>query len=313
MAIKHKKQSAIPDGPDEGLIQPGDWNDDHIIDAGGALMVAAASDPAPPAAGNLLLYSYSLASRILPKIIGPSGIDTSLQVAMHGNSVFLVAPASGTSAPTVVGGILTTAATMSLQFTAASSNRWSSTARKRFQTSTTAGNATGMRTAYTQWFRGSAAGFGGFFFRAQFGAQINLNGGQKFIGLCSSTGALAGDPSALTNMIGCGYDAGDASTGNWFLMRNDGSGVATKVDLGTGMARGTTEGFELIIFNAPNSADFNVRVTNLNTGAVVLDAVYNTDVPAANTGLAMKCEVRNGAVAAADNIECAKLYIESDY
>lgn len=38
-----------------------------------------------------------------------------------------------------------------------------------------------------------------------------------------------------------------------------------------------------------------------------------TDVPAVNTGLAFKCEVRNGSVAAADNIECAKVYIESDY
>lgn len=143
--------------------------------------------------------------------------------------------------------------------------------------------------------------------------NINLNGGQKFIGLCASTGALAGDPSALVNMCGCGYDAADANTGNWFFMRNDGTGVATKVDLGSNAARNTTHGFDLLMFIAPNGTDLFVRIQNLHTGTVVLDTSYNTDLPAVNTGMAFKCDVRNGAVAAADNIECAKVYIETDF
>lgn len=268
--------------------------------------------PAAPAAG-LKLYASSFGGRVLPVIMGPSGLDTSLQVGLHGNAVVLIAPASGTSAPTIHGGTLTTAATMSLQFTAGSTNRWSATPRKRFQTSTTAGNASGMRTAYTQWFRGSAAGFGGFWFRAQLGAQINLNGGQKFVGLCASTGALAGEPSALVNMCGMGYDAADSSAGNWQFMRNDGSGTATKVDLGTDAARGTTQGWDLQMFLAPNGAELFVRIVNLNTGVVVLNTSYTTDLPATNTGMAFKAEVRNGAVAAADNLEVAKVYIEADY
>lgn len=280
----------------------------------GNLRLAATTDPAAPAAGGLLLYARLIAGRILPKIVGPAGIDTILQVGLSGNSVFMVAPASGTSAPTAWGGTLTTAATMSLQQTIASANPWLATSRKRFQTSATAGNATGMRTAYRQWFRANAAGFGGFFFRAQLGMNINLNGGQKFVGLCASTGALDGEPSALVNMIGMGYDSTDASTGNWFLMRNDGAGTATKVDLGTDAARNTTHGYDLIIFCPPGAAtEIFVRIINIQTAAVVLDTSYTTDLPAVNTGLAFKAEVRNGAVAAADNLEVAKVYIESDY
>ena len=67
------------------------------------------------------------------------------------------------------------------------------------------------------------------------------------------------------------------------------------------------------MFVKPNSAELFVRIVNLQTGAVVLDTSYTTDVPAVNTALSFKCEVRNGAVAAADNIEIAKAYIESDY
>lgn len=279
----------------------------------GNLRLDATTDPAVPAAGGLLLYAQNFAGRLLPKIMGPLGIDTALQAGLHGNSVILISPTSGTTAPSIIGGTLTTAATMSLQYTAGSTNRWTSTQRKRFQTSTTAGNASGMRLAYVHLHRGSAAGFGGFFSRVQYGAQINLNGGQKFVGLCASTGALAGEPSALVNMCGVGYDAADASTGNWQFMRNDASGTATKVDLGTSAARGTTEGWDLVMFMAPGGSTLFVRIVNLNTGALVLDTSYTTDIPAVNTGMAFKAEVRNGAVAAADNLEVAKAYIETDY
>lgn len=284
---------------------------------GGNLKLVSTTDPTAPT-GGLLMYSKSIAGRHLPKIIGPSGIDTVLQVGLHGNAVFMVAPASGTTAPTAWGGTLTTAATMSVQQTIASANPWLATWRKRFATSTTAGNLSGMRTAYTQWFRGNAAGFGGFFFRAQLGHNINLNGSQLFVGLCASTGALAataGSVAALVNMIGMGYDTTDANTGNWFFYRNDGSGTATKVDLGaTNAARSNvSHGYDLIMYSPPNGSDLYVRIVNLHNNAVVLDTSYNTDLPAVNTGMAFKAEVNNGAVAAAANLEVAKVYIETDY
>lgn len=279
---------------------------------GGNLKLMTTTDPAAPT-GGIALYAANFAGRLLPKIIGPAGIDTALQAGLHGNSVILISPTSGTAAPSIIGGTLSTAATMSLQFTAGSTNRWSSTQRKRFQTSTTAGNASGMRLAYAHVHRGNAAGFGGFFFRAQLGCQINLTGGQKFVGLAASTGALAGEPSALLNMCGMGYDAVDSSAGNWQFMRNDGAGAAVKVDLGADAARGTTQGWDLIMFMRPNSNELFVRIVNLNTNALVLDTSYTTDVPAANAGMNFKAEVRNGAVAAADNLEVSKVYIETDY
>lgn len=290
----------------------------ELIDGLGAgrFKLVSVADPAAPS-GGIILYSKLIAGRHLPKIIGPSGIDTVLQVGLHGNAVFLVAPASGTTAPTVLGGTLTTAATMSLQQTIASANPWQATARKRFATTATAGNLSGMRTAYTQWYRGNAAGFGGFFFRAQFGQNINLNGAQAFVGLCASTGALAaaaGSVAALLNMCGVGYDTTDASTGNWQFYRNDGSGTATKVDLGaTNAARNTTHGYDLVMFVAPNGSDLFVRIVNLHSGVTVLDTSYNTDLPAVNTGMAFKAEINNGAVASATNLEVAKVYIETDY
>lgn len=278
----------------------------------GVLRLATAAAPPAPATGGLNLYAESRAGRPWAMMRGPAHLSAALQAQLGGPFVFWLEPTSGTSAPTVFGGTLTTAATLSFQFTAGSTNKWTSTPRKRFQTSTTAGNTSGMRTSYTQWFSGSAAGYGGFFFRAQLGMNINLNGGQKFVGLCASTAALGGEPSALVNMCGMGYDSTDASTGNWFFMRNDGTGTATKVDLGTNAARNTTDGYDLMMYMAPGGSELFVRIVNINSGVVVLDTSYTTDLPAANTGLAFKAEVRNGAQAAADNLEVAGVYIEVD-
>jgi hypothetical protein len=278
---------------------------------GGQLRLPAIATPAAPAAGGVKLFGRAVAGRTMPAFIGPSGLDTRLQPILSNNSLFYISPTSGTAAPNVIGGTLTTAATMSLQQTFASSNRWLGTSRKRFQTSTTAGNATGMRTAYRQWYRGGAAGFGGFYFQAQFGSSINLNGAQFFIGLADNTNALAGDPSTsfALNMCGMGYDAAD--TGNWQFFRNDGSGSPVKVDLGE--ARGVNIGYDLTMFLAQGGSELFVRIVNLNTDAVILDTSYTTDIPAVNTGMCFHADIRNGAVAAAANIEVAKVYIEADY
>ncbi|WP_397604959.1 hypothetical protein [Sphingorhabdus sp.] len=279
--------------------------------------LTSVADPVAPV-GGITHYSKLVAGRHLPKIIGPSGIDTIMQVGLHGNSVCMIAPASGTTAPTIWGGTLTTAATMSLQQTFASANPWQATARKRFASAATAGSTTGMRLAYAQWFRGSAAGFGGFWFRTQFGHQLNVTGAQMFVGLCASTAILntaAGSAGALLNCIGVGYDTTDANTGNFFLMRNDGSGTCTKVDLGTNAARSnTTHGYDMFIFCPPGAAtEIFVRIVNIHSNVTVLDTSYTTDLPATNTGMAFKGEINNGAVASSVAIEFAKVYIESDY
>lgn len=282
----------------------------------GNLKLVSTTDPLPPSSA-IVLYSKSIAGRHLPKFVGPSGIDTIFQVGFSGNSIFLVSPASGTTAPSVIGGTLTTATTMSAQQTIASANPWQATWRKRFQSAATAASVTGMRTAYVQWFRGNAAGFGGFWFRAQLGQNLNVTGAQCFVGLCASTAALgtaAASVSALLNSIGMGYDTTDLNTGNWFLIRNDGTGVATKVDLGVDAARNTTHGYDLIIYCPIGAAtEIFVRVVNIHTNVVVLETSYTTDIPAVNTGMAFKAEINNGAVASAVNLEISKVYIETDY
>jgi hypothetical protein len=267
------------------------------------------------------LFRMPLANRQFPAFEGKGGQDTAVQSALHGNAIFFVTPAAGTAAPVPIGGTLTTATTMSMP-ALATTNLYTSIQRKRWQTAAAASSVTGMRTAYTQWWRGNGLGRGGFFWRSRFGQHLNIAGSAAFHGLCGSTAAIpaaAGGVAALINSFGVGYDTTDASTGNWFLYRNDGTGNATKLDLGANAARSlVTDGFELIFFCLPhdgiNPQSIWCEVIRLSDGLQVLPPTeFTTDLPSNTAFMAMKSECTTGAGLVATGIECAQMYIESDF
>jgi hypothetical protein len=276
------------------------------------IQINVGSTPSTPGAGIVELFGTNKAGFLLPAFISSSGQNSPLQPGIYNNKVRMYYPTTGTTGTGALGTAWTSSSTVSHP-TPASTDKWTQIYRTRWQSSTTAGTATGVRETQNSIWRGNAAGLGGFYFFARFGQQINLNGGQMFVGL-KATAALAGDPSALTNMIGMGYDAADSSSGNWQFMRNDGSGTATKVDLGANGPRNTTHFYDLHIYCAPSDSKITVRIVNEFTGNVLLDNVeYTTDLPTSTTFMAMHAVCRNGAVASAVNVEVSCLYCLSDF
>lgn len=272
---------------------------------GGQLRLDNVTTPTAPASGGIKIYSKNIAGNSIPYVKTPDGVETAVQPSLFmGKMPVWVGFASGTTAPVTMGGTIATAATMGTA-NPASTNEWTKYQRKTYTTSTTAGNQSGLRQSYTQF----SSATGGFFAHFKFGQTIALNGEQKFIGMCASTAALGGDASALTNIIGMGIDAADVN-GNWYLMYNDGTGTATRVDLGANAVRNTTDGYELNIYVGPGSSTYYVYIKNLATGADVYNGSLTTDVPASSTLLAWKAECRNGAVAAATNLHMAATYIQ---
>ena len=281
------------------------------LDAGlGIPIPEAGSTPATPASGIIKLFARERAGRMLLSFIGPSGLDSSLQPGLWGNRVAMVGPGRTTAINTFMCSVQT--ATTISHPAPGTGSLAESIYRTRFQTSTTAGNASGFRTDQIALRGNGTTARGGFFYSCRFcSGSISLAGGQVFIGLRASNAALSTEPSAITNMLGVGKDIGDT---NWQFMRNDGSGTATKVDLGVAIANNQT--FDVRIFCAPGGSDVFVLVEQIaNTGVAtpLLDASYNTDIPTATSILSMQVQVRNGATAAANNIEHARSYIESDF
>lgn len=268
--------------------------------------------PSVPAAGFLAKYARNIAGRLVPEFLAPVGAAFTAQAGVFDRNVALLKPASGTTAGNGFGAVWTAGGTVSHP-ALATTNMQAQMRRMQFASLATAGAGSGLRTATPMCWRGNAARQGGFFFHARFAQNLNVNGASAFIGLAALTTALAGNPSAQLNMIGMGYDAADSSAGNWQMMRNDGSGTATRVDLGANAARNTTDVYDLYMWCAPNGADITVKVVNVSTGVIVLaNTVYATDLIVNTTFLTAHLEQYNGAVASAVNMVVSSFYLESD-
>lgn len=261
--------------------------------------------PAAPGAGFLDVYSRSRAGRMLLEQIGPSGIDTSLQPALFGNNVVMWLPGTGTTASIAFGQSWTVAATQAHP-TITTTNMLTSMKRATYTTSTTSGNAAGVRASRVGFWRGNASGLGGFFFFARVGVVTFQSAMEIWCGLSAATGLLAGAPSAQNNTVCLGKDTGDT---NWQLIFRDGS-TATKVDLGLAVA--ANQVLDVMFFAPPNGSNITARVRRLDVDTVLADnTVHTANLPTSASLLVPHAECRTNTTSAVA-IALNRIYIESD-
>lgn len=221
---------------------------------------------------------------------------------------FKITPGTGTT-PVADGGPATFSTTISHPNPSGTTFQ---TRNQRFISTTTAassqsGGCFGPRIPYLV---SSTSGVGGLRFEALITQTTNVTGHQAFFGICESNATLGGDASALLNMVGIGYDAADANSGNWYLMNNDGSGTATRTDLGSSFARNTTDVLRLIIWWSPGSIDPNYYVENMATPATSYGTI-SSNRPASGTFLTWKAQIRTGATTTASVTGVYSITIDS--
>lgn len=276
------------------------------------MMKAVTNEPATPSAGNLTIYTKDIGGRILPKWKGPSGLDTPFQPALFLNAVGMISPQTGTTI-TQWGMPNTTVGTASTP-TQASTNMHTSLKRITVTSATTANSASELRSAQFMAWRGNAAGLGGFFMTTRFAVNSTTTNQRLFIGMLGSTAAISTSqsPSSLTNCAGVGWDSADT---NLQFMSNDGSGTATKVDLGSNFpANNTTAVYELVMFAPPNGSTISYRVTRLDTGNETTGTVSaSADLPVNTQFLSPHEYMNNGGTAAAVVLDVMRVYVETDY
>lgn len=277
------------------------------LNGAGAAQLAPISTPSAHAT-DLQLFARLRAGRVVPVAIAPSGVDYALQPALNQNSICMWLPENSTTIRTW-GMPATNTGTVSTP-TLASTNLRTAMRRATVQSATTVGASSGTRSSGTLVWRGNAAGLGGFEFAARVSSSTTVSTQRIFVGLCSTTGAIGNvNPSTLTNIIGLGYDTGDA---NYQIMHNDGAGTATKINLGVDFpARTNDTVFDVVFFAKPNDTDVHYRVLNMATGAVATGTI-NTDLPASTQFLSCQLWANNELTAAAVNIEFNRVYLESD-
>jgi len=271
--IKHAFASGKSDGVDATLVQPSNWNAEHVVDQY-LDYPAVTAIPAAPTTG-LRTFARSRAGRILPHVIGPSGVDVALQPAMFGNTVYMWLPGTGTTLAINFGTSFTarnsgTAAAQS-HSTKASTNAMTSLSRASFGTGTTATGTSGIQSAATVAWRGNAANLGGFFFFARFGVETHEAAMRYMIGLSANNATLAADPSTLANSIMLVKDSADT---NWFIASRNGT-TLTKTATGLAVTAGPI--LDFMLFCKPNDTKITARLVNAVDGTVYVD---NVDITA---------------------------------
>jgi hypothetical protein len=144
--------------------------------------------------------------------------------------------------------------------------------------------------------RGSAQQFwsitGGFRYVCDFNISDTAFSGtcQNFFGLGAYNtdlnygGSSTLSVSSLTNIIGIGSDSSDA---NLQVIYNDGTGTASKIDLGSSFPSNRTSGsasttvYSIQLYNEPGSTSVLYEVINQETGAVA-QGTLTSDLPASS-------------------------------
>lgn len=281
------------------------------------LVMPATTNPSAPSNG-LLWYARKIGGRVLPKWIGPSGVDVPVQPALFSNNILMYTPTSGT---TVTGGFGTlwakggSSGTVDTP-TVSSTSITSQIKRTRHRNAGTTTNqamgiistASGMPMVW----RGNAAGLGGFFFFARFivteypAASIRI-----FAGLTAGTAEVVTSDTVANNTAGFWHDTSDNASTCAFVTR-DGS-TTNKVTFTCSLA--AMQGFDVYIFAKPNDSTIYYRVDDINAGTTLVDSSTGTNLPGSTTFLGPQVEISNGTANTTVNttgIGVNRIYIESD-
>lgn len=286
----------------------------------GITLKTITNEPAAPSSGNIHIYAKSIAGRVLPKWVGPTGVDSAMQAFIATNKVAWWNPSGNSNiVPAVVGLPAFTEVGTRTARNVATTNLFTRMKRIGYVSNTPSGSLSSQRVAVAQYSLGDGFGLGGFTYIIRFGISdaAAVSGARTFVGMSSNVAAPTNvEPSTLTNTIGIGHGAADTNMKIYY----GGSVVQTPIDLGVNFPSDTRniDMYELILFASPNSNNsIGYRVLRLNTGHIaegILTATTpGTQLPSSNTLLAHRSWRSNNTTTLAVGLDIASLYIETDY
>lgn len=288
----------------------------------GITMKAITTEPSAPSAGNGIIYMKSIAGRIMPKFVGPSGIDFPIQPLIAQDKVGLWnPPGNATTLPGVFGFTAPTAVGTVTARTVATTSMFTRVKRLGYVSAATAASVTGHYVPVAQNTIGDGTGLGGFFYVARFGISdaAAVANAQMFVGMSSTVAAPTNvDPGTLLNSIGAGYATADANMKIFY----GGSAAQTRIDCGVNFPKNTlsTDMYELILFASPAANNtVGYKLTRLNVPAqascegLITAATPGTQLPLSTTLLAHRAWRSNGTTALAVGLDIASVYLSSDY
>lgn len=313
MPLKHAFTCAIADDSADaaaGKVVPSNWNADHTVLNG---VDFPAEAPAQPSADNMRLYGKKLASRMMAAFKSLLEVDQLLQTYVGDGQTSLWLANNGTTSLTTIAASTPTTAGTATNGNIALTSKVQSINAVEFLVTTAATTAVAsFRYTAPQWVRGNTVG-GGFFFHMRCAPATGASNTSMryFMGMRQATAAPTDvEPSTTVHCIGFGWDSADA---NCQIFTNDGTGTATKTDLGASWPVPVTDRaamYDLFIFAPPNNSNVYVTVIDLADGKAYSNS-FSADIPPQTTYLTPTSYASVGGVSSVVGIRFASCFIEA--
>lgn len=296
------------------------------LDAGLTVpMPTIITEPAAPADGTLLLYARKVAQRHMLKTIGPSGVDSVLQTALFQNRILIYVPDTGTVGTgngRGLGPVWTSGGTVNHPTPASTAPAISNQMRRtRYANVVTTTNQTlGIKAAAADtvnYWRGNAAGLGGFFYAARFIVELYPAATVRiFAGMAGgfATYVVAADV-VINDTCGLWHDTTDPSTGSGafnFVTRDATTTTKQPIVLANAIAAGNT--YDFYMFCPPNGATLYWRLADI-VNNVTYEGNTATTLPRNTIFLGPQCAMSNGTAnitVTTTAMGIAGVYTESD-
>lgn len=291
------------------------------VSSDGVLELATTSNPAASATG-LNIYARQIAGRVLPKWQGPSGVDTPFQPALFGNNILMFAPSSGTvgtGAGTSIGPAWTSNGTVTHPTPSTAAPAVSNQMKRTRYANvvTTQNQQLGPRfnvASERQFWRGNAAGLGGFFFFTRFVVELYPASTVRiFAGLTgSNAGSVVTSDTVLNDTAGLWHDTTDSSTTFNFVTRDTTTTTKTPIALSNAIAPGNS--YDFYMYAKPNDTTIYYRLDDIVNG-VSYEGSTGTTLPTATTFMQPQVQMSNGTANVTVTtvaIGVNRIYVESD-
>lgn len=266
---------------------------------------------------TIKIFARKQAGKMSLKYITPIGAEYYLQERLSEGNYSLYLPNNGTTIGLNFGANLTSGGTVSHP-TQAISSLFNSIRKTRWSNIVTATNQIlGLRTLAVdkRYWRGNAAGLGGFNFHARFSIGIYpASTVRLFVGLTDSVSGVVSSDTLVGNSCGLWHDTTDASTVLSFVTRNNVTTTKAGITLGNPLAAGQI--YDFWMWCAPNDSIIYYALKDLTTGNILADTSTITTLPLNTTFLGPELAMSNGTAnvtVASTGFELASFSCNSDY
>lgn len=269
-----------------------------------------------PSSGELAQFPFTRAGLTRPAFRNADSLFQSLQTAIYGFNNSWWSPTHNSTTVVSNGAGLTTTGTATAAAFNASAFATSLIRLDYLVTvaSTSAVAAFRLGTSNWNYTRGSAAKIGGFYGVLRWGPAtgVSTSTTRAIVGMCGHGTTTDVEPSTLLNICGMGWDAADT---NVQIMHNDGSGTATKIDLGASWPVPTTDRtavYEIHIYAPPNSANVYYTVLDL-TNDLEASGTITTNLPATTQAMNPHACISVGGTSSVIGITLYGAYVGTYY